>query len=81
LSEFILSICNELGKRDLDDGVGYFPKGIYPRATPQVTISQAATSQMYIFPIGNFPRKEKRHFHHEGSIKGTIKFCVFKRIS
>ena len=31
-------------------GVGYFPKGIFPRAT-----SQVATSQMIKIPRGNFP--------------------------
>ena len=34
--------------------VGYFPKGIFPRATSQVTISQVATYQMFNFPSGNF---------------------------
>ena len=32
----------------------YFPKGILPRATSPVTISQVATSQMYNSVIGNF---------------------------
>ena len=31
-------------------GVRYYPKGIFPRATSQVTISQVATSQMCNFP-------------------------------
>ena len=39
---------------------------------------------MYIFPndnfpSGNFPMKEKRHFPHEGSMKWTFKFYIFKR--
>ena len=34
----------------------YFPKGIFPRATSQVTISQVVTSQMCNFPSGNFSK-------------------------
>ena len=37
-------------------GVRYFPKGIFPRATAQVTISKVATSQIYIFSSDNFPK-------------------------
>ena len=36
------------------NGVRHFSKGIFPRATSQVTISQVATSKMCNFPIGNF---------------------------
>jgi len=34
----------------------YFLKGIFPRATSQVTFSQIATSQMCNFSSGNFPK-------------------------
>ena len=34
----------------------YFPKGIFPRATSQVRISQVVTSQMCNVPSGNFPK-------------------------
>ena len=37
-------------------GVRYFPKGIFTRATSQVTISQYSTSQMCNFPSGNFQK-------------------------
>ena len=37
-------------------GVRYFPKGILPRATTKLTISQLAISQMCNFPSGNFPK-------------------------
>ena len=40
-SSFILNKPNIL-----TNGVRYYPKGIFPRATFQVTFSQAATSQM-----------------------------------
>ena len=73
-------------------GVRYFQKGIFPRATSQVTISQVSTSQMCNFPCGNFPNEisqmtisqvetspwKKLHFPHEGSIKWKFSF---KRIS
>ena len=35
-------------------GVWYFPRGIFPRAASQVTISKVATSQICNFPSGNF---------------------------
>jgi len=72
------------------NGVKYFPNSIFPWGNmgfhkwqlPKCAISQAATSQMYIFPnnnfpSGNFPMKEKRYFPHEGSIKVTFKFYIF----
>ena len=37
-------------------GARLFLKGIFLRATSQVTISQVATSQMCNFPNGNFPK-------------------------
>ena len=38
-------------------GVRYFPKGIFPRATSQVTISKVAISQMLCnFPSCTFPK-------------------------
>ena len=37
-------------------GVMYYPKGIFPRATSQVTISHVATSLMCHFPSGNFSK-------------------------
>ena len=38
------------------DGVRYFPKGIFPRATFHVKISLVATFQRCNFPSGNFPK-------------------------
>ena len=37
-------------------GVRYFPKGIFPRANFFMTISQVATTQVFNFPSGNFPK-------------------------
>ena len=42
--------------RVIFNGVRYLPKGIFPKATFQVRISQEATSQMCNFPSGNFPK-------------------------
>ena len=42
------------------EGVRCFPKGIFPKATSQVTISKVATSQMYYFSIGNFTNVQLR---------------------
>ena len=38
-----------------DNSEGTFPKAFSPMATSQATISQVASSQMYIFPNDNFP--------------------------
>ena len=35
--------------------LGTFPKAFSPRATSQVTVSQVATSKMYVFPNDNSP--------------------------
>ena len=56
---FCLLIPSSLSPHPLflvSSGVRYFPKGIFPRATSQVTISKVATSQMYSFPSDNFPK-------------------------
>ena len=39
----------------IEIGVRYFPKGIFPRATSQGTISQVETSLISNFPRGNYP--------------------------
>ena len=40
----------------VESGVRYSPKGIFPRATSEVSISQEATSQTCDFPSGNFTK-------------------------
>ena len=42
-------------------GFRYFPKGIFPRATSHLTISQVATSQMCYLPSGNFRKVRLGH--------------------
>ena len=48
----------------------YFPKGIFPRMTFQVTISKVATSQMFNLLSGNFPKV--------GSF--LFVYCLFVRV-
>ena len=47
-------------------GVRYFPKGNFPRATSQVSISQVANSQMCYLPSNNFPKVRLGPLRHSG---------------
>ena len=47
-----------VGEQGIHNVFWYFPKGIFQKATSQVTISQVVTSQsqVYNFPSGNFTK-------------------------